>query len=247
MGYVRNRRLTRATGQVADSEESLLHIALNHGFSSQETFIRAFRRLYGMTPGQLRRQGIRPIISPKANVMQHHHYVYSGGMTMKHQIVTKPAFDIIGYSIRTTNDGQNHQDIPAFWQRYIAQQQGKTLQPLAASNAEYGICDEFDMESGEFSYIIGVEAQEGATPPEGAIRRHYPEQTYAVFTTPAVPHEQFTTAIHQTWQTIFSEWFPESGYEHAAAAEFEYYDERCWSDRTNLPVIDIYIPVVRKA
>ncbi|MHA7967751.1 AraC family transcriptional regulator [Paenibacillus sp. CAU 1782] len=248
MEYVRKRRLVRAACQVAYSDEKLLNIALDHGFGTPETFIRSFRRLYGMTPGEFRRKGLQPPEYPKVNVMQRISKPYLGGIAMKFEIVTKPAFDLIGYSIRTCNtDGQNNRDIPEFWQKYMAEKKGESLYGLALSTAEYGVCDEFDMESGQFSYLIGVEAQEEAEVPEGAVRRHYPEQTYAVFTTPAVSRDQFTSAIQSTWTSIYSEWFPHSGYEHSAGAEFEYYDERCWADRTDLPVMDIYIPVAKKA
>ncbi|WP_186438482.1 GyrI-like domain-containing protein [Cohnella terricola] len=166
---------------------------------------------------------------------------------MDHRIVTKPGFEIIGFSIRTrTADGENNREIPAFWQRYMEEKMGERLSGLAVTNAEYGICDEFDMDSGEFSYIIGVEVKEGAEAPEGTIRRTYPEQTYAVFTTPKVEPDRFTEAIQSTWGAIFGEWLPQSGYEHAAAAEIEYYDERCWRDRNELLEMDIYIPIQRK-
>jgi len=166
---------------------------------------------------------------------------------MDFRIVTKPGFDVIGYSIRTRMaDGQNHRDIPAFWQRYTKEKLGETLYEQAVSMAEYGICDDFDMEAGEFSYIIGVEAMEGAEAPAGTIRRHYPAQTYAVFTTPRSTPEQFSDSIQRTWGYIMSEWLPEAPYTHAAAAEFEYYDERCWQDRNELLEMDIYIPVQPK-
>jgi AraC family transcriptional regulator len=248
MEYVRKRRLVRAACQVAYTDEKLLNIALDHGFGTPETFIRAFRRLYGMTPGEFRRKGLQPPEYPKVSVMEPRYNPYLGGIAMNYEIVTKPAFDLIGYSLRTRNkDGQNNRDIPAFWQRYMAEKKGETLYGLAVSTAELGVCDEFDIETGEFSYVIGVEAQEGAEPPEGAVRRHYPEQMYAVFTTPAVPRAEFTAAIQSTWHSIYSEWFPHSGYEQALGAEFEYYDERCWGDRTDHPVMDIYIPVAKKA
>ncbi len=163
---------------------------------------------------------------------------------MQHQLIHKPAFTIVGYSIRTQNvDGQNNRDIPAFWQRYMQEKLGANLHGLAVSTAEYGICDDFDMETGEFSYVIGVEAGPDAVVPDGAIMRSYPEQLYAVFTTPKAGPDKFTEAIQNTWAVIFGEWFPGSGYRHAPAAEFEYYDERCWSDRNELLEMDIYIPV----
>jgi AraC family transcriptional regulator len=248
MEYVRKRRLVHAAHRVAYSKDKLLDIALDCGFGTQETFIRAFRKLYGMTPGEFRKSGFRPPVYAKVNVLQRRFNPYLGGIRMEFRIVTKPGFDVIGYSIRTRNaDGQNNRDIPAFWQRYLQEKMGERLHGQAVSNAEYGICDDFDMEAGEFSYIIGVEAREGAEAPEGTVSRHYPEQTYAVFTTPKVRHDQFSESIQNTWMAIFGEWFPHSGYEHSAAAEFEYYDERCWQDRNELLEMDIYIPVKRKA
>lgn len=248
MEYVRKRRLVRAAHQVAYSRERLLDIALGCGFGTPETFIRAFRKLYGMTPGEYRKRGIHPPSYPRVNVQQQRFNSYLGGIHMNFRIETKPAFEVIGYTIRTTNaDGQNNRDIPAFWQRYMAEKKGQSLYNVAATTAEYGICEEFDMETGEFSYVIGVEATEGTVEPEGTVRRQYPEQTYAVFTTPKVKLEQFTDSIQSTWRTIFSEWFPHSGYEHAGGIDFEYYDERCWSDRNELLEMDIYIPVKKKA
>ncbi|MDR0302503.1 MAG: GyrI-like domain-containing protein [Treponema sp.] len=49
-----------------------------------------------------------------------------------------------------------------------------------------------------------------------------------------------------TWDYIYSEWFPNSGYEfdEDAAVDYELYDERCMKETGK--VIDICIPVVKK-
>ena len=59
--YLRGRRLAFALKEVRDSEKSLLDIALAYGFSSQEAFARAFRRAYGVPPGEYRRNP-RPVV-----------------------------------------------------------------------------------------------------------------------------------------------------------------------------------------
>ena len=59
--YLRGRRLAFALKEVRDSEKSLLDIALAYGFSSQEAFTRAFRRAYGVPPGEYRRNP-RPVV-----------------------------------------------------------------------------------------------------------------------------------------------------------------------------------------
>ena len=59
--YIRQRRLAIALREVRDSHRSLLDIALDHGFSSNEAFTRAFRRAYGMTPSAYRASP-RPVV-----------------------------------------------------------------------------------------------------------------------------------------------------------------------------------------
>ena len=48
--YLRHRQLAFALKEVRDSNQSILDIAFNYGFSSHEAFTRAFKRTYGITP-----------------------------------------------------------------------------------------------------------------------------------------------------------------------------------------------------
>lgn len=59
--YLRDRRLAFALVQVRDSERSLLAIALDHGFSSNEAFTRAFEEAYGISPSAYRRHPV-PVV-----------------------------------------------------------------------------------------------------------------------------------------------------------------------------------------
>lgn len=59
--YLRYRNLAFALKEVRDSGDTLLDIALRHGFSSHEAFTRAFRAAYGMTPSAFRRHPV-PVV-----------------------------------------------------------------------------------------------------------------------------------------------------------------------------------------
>lgn len=59
--YLRGRRLAFALQQVRDTRRTLLDIALEYGFSSNEAFTRAFQDIYGLTPSQYRRAP-RPVV-----------------------------------------------------------------------------------------------------------------------------------------------------------------------------------------
>ncbi len=249
MDYVRRRRLARSAYQIAHTDERLLDIALANGFQSHETFTRAFKRMFEMTPAAYRKRGIRTPDYAKLDVLQRKYNPYLGGIQMEYRIVTKPAFKVIGYDLQTSmNEGQNHVQIPAFWQEYLRNGWSQRIPNRVHKDSpvELGICHTFNMEAGTFIYTIGMEAEHFEDVPEGLSCRAFGEAEYAVFTTPKVPEDQFSSSIQSTWQAIFSEWFPHSGYEHAGKSEFELYDSRS-GPGNELWEMDIYVPVNRKA
>jgi AraC-like DNA-binding protein len=56
-GYIRKRRLTEAARQLLTSDRRILDIALDHQYSSQAAFTRAFHLALGTSPGAYRRRG----------------------------------------------------------------------------------------------------------------------------------------------------------------------------------------------
>ncbi|MCP3027838.1 AraC family transcriptional regulator [Halobacillus sp. A5] len=240
MDYVRKRRLTSAAERLFYSEEKVIDIALDVGFHYHESFNRAFKKCYGVSPKQYR--SASRICGPLRGKACLNTILISGGQTMEPKFVTKPAFQIIGYGLKTKNkDGQNNKDIPQFWKQYLQNQLGSSIPKPLHKNEELGICTDFSPDTGKFVYIIGMEVEEGTKVPEGLMYRRFPELEYAVFTTPKAEEEAFASSIQAAWSYIFTEWFPQSGYEHRGIVDFELYDERCYGSENKQ--IDIYIPI----
>src|SRR6218665_3977493 len=106
---------------------------------------------------------------------------------MDYVMKTKPAFKLIGYELRTSCvEGQNHRDIPAFWQTYLNEGKGAQIpnRVHTESCVEIGICADYDLESGDLTYIIGMEVTSFENVPNDLVCREFPEARYAVFTTP---------------------------------------------------------------
>lgn len=66
--YMSQRSLSLALKDVRDTDRGLLEIALDYGFSSHEAFTRAFKRAYGVSPGEYRKHPkpvvLRTILKP---------------------------------------------------------------------------------------------------------------------------------------------------------------------------------------
>lgn len=53
--YVRKRRLTHAAQALVSTERAVIDIAVQNGFSSQEAFTRAFKRMFQLPPKKYRK------------------------------------------------------------------------------------------------------------------------------------------------------------------------------------------------
>lgn len=66
--YLRGRRLAFAFMEMRDTQRSILEIAVDYGFSSNEAFTRAFKEAYGLSPSEYRKNPVpvvlRTIIRP---------------------------------------------------------------------------------------------------------------------------------------------------------------------------------------
>jgi AraC-like DNA-binding protein len=63
--YLRLRKLAYAAIELRDTTFNVLNISLRFGFNSQEAFTRAFKNVFGVTPGQYRKQGIPLVLQTK--------------------------------------------------------------------------------------------------------------------------------------------------------------------------------------
>ena len=164
---------------------------------------------------------------------------------MEPQIVTRPAFKVAGYELKTTTrDGVNNQEVPAFWGTMATERLDILHNQLpGVGEAELGMCFPIDPANGDFSYVIAVEVSDFSSVPKDLFTAEIPETVYAIFTTPANDGEEnIAPAIQGTWQYIHETWFPSSGYEFAEGkTDFEWYPCSNKGEK-----VKIYIPIVKK-
>lgn len=68
MQYIRKRRLAEAARELNHTHETITDIALKYQFGSQESFSRAFKKMYGISPKEYRHNNLAIISNNKANL-----------------------------------------------------------------------------------------------------------------------------------------------------------------------------------
>ena len=229
MRYVRARRLSEAAQRLAAGASDILSVAIECGYGSHEAFTRAFRDQFGITPEAVRKQrhvdnlaliepiptGDAPFAALDAPRVEDGRLLLVAGINRYYAGIEAGA------------------GIPSQWQEF-EQHRGSVREQVG--DATYGVCYAVDDE-GSMDYLCGVEVRNFASLPSAFTRLRLPPQRYAVFR-----HPGHIAAIRATWNTIWNDWLPRSGYEAADAPLFERYDAR-FDARTGEGGIELWVPL----
>ena len=91
--YVRRRRLTLATQELAVAGAKVLEVALKYGYDTPESFAKAFRRVHGTNPSAAREPGANLKAYPRISF----HLSLKGDKEMDYRIVEREAFQVVGF------------------------------------------------------------------------------------------------------------------------------------------------------
>ncbi|WP_432666172.1 AraC family transcriptional regulator [Wukongibacter baidiensis] len=232
--YIRMRRLTEAAYELISTEKRIIDIAIEYQFESQESFTRAFKKMYGITPGKYRKNKNHLILMQKKRLTVIRLNHLKGGITLKPKIVEKSEFKIIGMKYYGSN---KNNEIPELWSEFI--KRINEIKNRVELKTTLGVCEYVPnmIDDSEFSYIACVMADSLDEVPDDMVGQVVAKNKYAVFT-----HRGATEKLGDTYEYIHGTWLPKSGYELAPAHDFELYDER-FNPSSEESEMDIYIPI----
>jgi len=92
--YIRSRKLAASIDDLLNTDLNILDIALEYDFEYEASYIRSFRREYGITPGDLRKTGKILSITPPLQLFNSQKY--PNGVMFGPEIVVVPQFHVIG-------------------------------------------------------------------------------------------------------------------------------------------------------
>ncbi|MBO8163507.1 MAG: AraC family transcriptional regulator [Brevibacillus sp.] len=238
--YIRRRRLTLAAFELTHSSTRIIDLALKYGYSSPDSFTRAFQSLHGVTPSEARNSGQ----SLKAYPRMTFQLSMKGGTEMNYRIEKKGAFRVVGIKKRVpiVFHGINP-EIAAMWKTLDNKtiqtlKQLSNVEPMGLIQASANFSEGRMEEKGELDHYIGVATTKEC--PDHLTQLEVPAATWAVFQSVG----PFPDTLQETWGRIYSEWFPSSGYEQIEGPEI------LWNEHNdiNSPTFksEIWIPIVKR-
>ena len=232
--YIKLRRLAKACYYLESTNHKILDIALDCGFGSHETFTRAFKEAYGMTPGEFRSDPMMMNQFDQPDLLLNYVMIEEGVPLISEGIVLefnrrelKEPIVFMGYSAFIPIEGQmplgeaTGADLPGnVWNTF---HQNKHSIKRINNGRELGVAYLGDAPNGSFTYFVGAEVDAGEKDERFEIWE-LPPREYIVVSFEAEDFESLVTVTlnkavkySQTWlrkhQLISEEYSPEVYYD----------------------------------
>lgn len=232
--YIRRRKLSRSLYEVCDTNHKIIDIAYKYGYESPDSYTKAFKNLFDMTPSKARQYPEKLKSFPKLSVF----IKIKGAAEMNYKIVEKDAFSVIGLKESYPNLEEGQRKIPDFWSRFNGSGDDENLERCMSTHHEagyLGLC--VPKEGMAYDYMIGVITDEQKDP-DSFERIHVPASKWLVFEAKGL----LPQSVQKTYKEIYESFIPSSQYKLASTPDFEFYP----SGNVQSPdyITEIWIPVV---
>lgn len=233
--YIRRRKMSCAVIDLK-SNAKIIDVAMKYGYSSADTFTRAFQATHDVLPSDARSTMVL-----KAYPKMTFQLAIQGGNEMNYRIVEKEQFNIVGFKKRVpiVFNGVN----PEIQKMYglltpelIGQLKGMSnIEPRGMISASTNFSENRMEQKGSLDHYIGVATTNDNLENFDSLKVE--KCTWAVFESIGA----FPETLQNIWGRIYSEWFPSSGYESINGPEIVWHES---PDTTNPNYkSEIWIPV----
>lgn len=238
--YIRARRLANSLDLLLSTDLRILDIAVSAGYENQESYTRAFRHSFDITPSAYRRMGRHTLFLKKVEIDENYIRHIQASVTLEPAIRVQPERKIVG--IRTTffsvDSEKNNiaQKLPALWESFLSR-----LAEIknAINGVCYGALYRITEDDEQLNYIAGIEVRDIESIPDGMEAIILPECHYAHFT-----HRGAVAQLDTTVNYIYSNWLLKSGHKHTYGPDLELYGAN-YHPTAKDSIIQYAIPIVK--
>lgn len=219
MTYIRSRRFSQSLEKLVNTDARVLDIALEAGFDTQESFTRAFKKTFGVTPAHYRRHASAFAFMRKARFDREYLEHLHVNLSMEPEIFEQPELRFVGMRTRffgIDSEKNNMADkLPALWGEFLPRLDEITHRQ---SDAGYGVVRQTAMHSDELEYWAAVPVSRVEVLPQGLSSLSVPWAKYARFA-----HKGLVANLNMTVNYIYSSWLLQSGFRHTGECDLEFY------------------------
>jgi len=218
--YIRSRRLANSLDKLLTTDLRIIDIALPSGYESQESFTRAFKATFNLTPKEYRKLGDKNLFLKKLEFDSEYLKHINQNISLKPEIYTQRLMKLVGlktcfYSIDSEKNNIGEK-LPALWADFLARM--TEIEDVVAGTC-YGVVRQIKDDTDQLEYYAVIEVNEIQRLPKNMESIEIPLSTYAKFT-----HRGEVKYIDNTVNYIYSSWLLNSGKSHTSGADLEVYD-----------------------
>ncbi|HIO96885.1 MAG TPA: AraC family transcriptional regulator [Leucothrix sp.] len=223
--YIRSRRLANALEKLLTTDQKIIEIAITAGFESQESFTRAFKKAFELTPNEARKIGDKNLFLKKIEFNHEYLKHIHQSVSLEPEIYTQERLLLVGmktqfYSIDSEKNNIANK-LPALWNEFLPRMDEINH---GIEGKAYGVIqqtkDSKDQLECHLEYYAVREVTTLNAIPSGMISLEIPKTTYAYFT-----HKGDIKSIDNTVNYIYSSWLLQSGKRHSYGADLEIYGD----------------------
>jgi len=218
--YIRSRRLANSLEKLLTSDLRIIDIAMSAGYESQESFTRAFKASFNLTPNEYRKLGDKNLFLKKLEFDSNYLKHINNNISLEPQIYILKKMTLVGLKTRfysVDSEKNNIGDkLPALWAAFLQRVNEIDNQ---VSGICYGVVRQIEDNTDQLEYYEVTEVSKISELPDEMVRITIPESRYAKFT-----HKGEVKHIDNTVNYIYSSWLLNSNQSHSSGVDLEIYD-----------------------
>ena len=175
--YIHSRKLAASIGDLLNTGLNVLDIALEYGFGYEQSYIRAFKREFGLTPGELRKSRRIVKITPPLHLVNY--TKLEDGLIFGPDIVIVPQFHVAGKRYKVSFRDQLTQTSNLANQFHNNEK--KSIPNAVNPNVGINICSEAETDADYFLFMPSIQVEALENIPAGFDHFTFPSSLCARF------------------------------------------------------------------
>lgn len=237
--YIKNRRLSEAAKQLLCTDSSILDIALDAGYESQQSFTDAFKAVFDKSPKAFRNKMLMLSLTPRFVSREYTHEMI-GERIMKVRLEYGYEMMLAGFCSSTL---KGFFVIPRLWKKLHRAKDkinSRTTHDWVYGFNDYGNAKQLKDGRLSFNYMACVEISEKNNADTTMMIKTLPKSRYAIFAFRAKPQD----SVESVMGYIYKEWFPSSTYQLNEQAKYDFVKYGESLDAQGIADIEVWVPIL---